>query len=321
MASTSAGTSSSSAGTFSSSAGASSSSAGTSSSSSTTATTTSANAAAEPAKDENKDDEESTDAVQPTLTESAEAAVPTPLESSPSHSLAITVTQLPAVSTTLTTQPIPESSSQSGNQDLTPVATRPTPTSTLAELTTPSSFVSTSSQQPNASLAIVTSKRKRLQSEDADVEDDLTVDEPSHKKRSRSLERAFAVTPPPSTRDWGSASPSTSPHLTSDSSGPSSPAYAQHSFGYISDDSWTHPTTPTSARRNTGLDMSQLYVPPSNVIETGAEDDLEKMLFADIPLTEMADLQAFSAELDFGLLNQGDDLDQLLFQQMGADDL
>ncbi|CAO3573895.1 unnamed protein product [Mortierella alpina] len=62
-------------------------------------------------------------------------------------------------------------------------------------------------------------------------------------------------------------------------------------------------------------------LPPDPHLLSGAEDDLEKMLFADIPLTEKDDLQAFSSELDVGLLNQGDDFDQLLFQQMGADDL
>ncbi|KAF9573129.1 hypothetical protein EC968_008978 [Mortierella alpina] len=48
-------------------------------------------------------------------------------------------------------------------------------------------------------------------------------------------------------------------------------------------------TTPTHKLIFSGTDMSNIYVPPSNTIETGAEDELEKLLFADIPLTEMSD--------------------------------
>ncbi|CAO3573894.1 unnamed protein product [Mortierella alpina] len=69
------------------------------------------------------------------------------------------------------------------------------------------------------------------------------------------------------------------------------------------------------------LDFARTILPPDPHHSSGAEDDLEKMLFADKPLTEMAHLQAFSSELDFGLLNQGDDLDQLPFQQMGTGNL
>ncbi|KAF9965434.1 hypothetical protein BGZ70_004866 [Mortierella alpina] len=204
--SSSAGTSSSSAGTSSSSAGTSSSSTGTSSSTRTTSTTTSANAAAEPATGEEEsaeatdtvpaesteDDEEFTDTVQSTLAESAKATVPAPLESSPAHSLSTSSSQTSAVNSTSTTQPIMEPTSQSSNQVPTLVTTLTLPpvtlsllsTRTSAESTTSSSFVSASSRQPDAPMATVTPKRKRSCSEDADVEDDLTVDEPSHKKRS-----------------------------------------------------------------------------------------------------------------------------------------
>ncbi|KAF9292369.1 hypothetical protein BGZ68_007384 [Mortierella alpina] len=322
----------------------------------TTTTTANANAnadaAAEPAKEDNgssevaepapeestEEDEESTEvaepsiakpneAAEPTLAESAEAVIPAPPEFSPVHPLLTSTTQTSAVDSTSTTQSFLESTSQTSGQGptskklkLPPNTASPPPVTMPVEITASPLLLSASSCQLDVPAVALAPKRKRSSSENADLEEDLIVDEPSHKRRSRSLERAFAVTPPPSAFDWSGASPSTSPHLTSDSSEPSSPLFNQHSLGYISDDSWTHPSTPTDSKGFSGIDMGNLYVPPSNVNETGAEDDLSKMLFADIP-TDMADFQAFSSQLAFGQLDQGDDLDQLLLLQMDANNL
>ncbi|KAF9957106.1 hypothetical protein BGZ72_002153 [Mortierella alpina] len=318
-----------------------SSSAAASSSVTTSTTTTATSAAAAPAEEEKEStevaepapeefaeaNEKSTEATEPTLAQSAEIAPPSPLQSSLADPLRISVAQSSAVNSSSTTQSFLESTPQVTGQHLTsaltpksPLAASPPPAMAPVKSAASPPVMSAPFSQHDVPTAALTPKRKRSCSEDADVEDDLTVEEPSHKRRSRSIERAFAVTPPPPALGWSGASPSTSPHLTSDSE-PSSPLFNQQSFGYSSDDSWTRPSTPADFRGFSGIDMSNLYVAPSNATETGTEDDLEKLLFADMPMTDMADLQAFSSQLGFGHLDQGDDLDQLLLQQMDADHL
>ncbi|KAG9323958.1 hypothetical protein KVV02_003229 [Mortierella alpina] len=262
-----------------------------------------------------EDGEESTEAAQPTPAESSKAAVHTPLESSSAHPLPTPITQSSSLDTMSTTQSLLELTWPASSQDST-TAMSPTllpeplcPPLVWTPGDAPPHIMSASSDRPNTPAAAPTPKRKRSGSEDEDADDDLAVEGPSHKRRSRSLERAFAVTPPPPALGW-SVSPSTSP-----------PFSAESTFGYISDDSWTHPATPADSKGFSGIDMGNLYVPPSNTIETGPEDDLQKMLFGDMPMTEMADLQAFSSELGFGQLDQGDDLDELLLRQMHAERL